>query len=64
VSTRWVTPDQRVIDVINITWPSRGGVTGPQFRIRDIHGHWLGRAVTVPELEEKLGVTIDKLEEL
>jgi hypothetical protein len=64
VTGKWVTPDRRVVDVITIRYPGSGAKAGPQFRIRDIHGHHLGSAFTVPELEEKLGTTLDQLEEI
>lgn len=61
---RWVTPDKRVVDYINITHPGSGTRPGPQFRLRDIHKHYLGTAYTVQELQDRFGIELATLEEI
>lgn len=59
---RFITPDKRVVDTIKISYPGSGETAGVKFRIRDIHGHWLGTARTEAELIEKLGCDLADLE--
>lgn len=60
MTARWVTSDRRVVDSIYVKYPGSGAVAGPQFRVRDIHGHPIGTARTVADLEA-LGIDLTDL---
>jgi hypothetical protein len=64
MANRWVTPDKRVIDYIDLKYPGSGSKAGPQFRLRDIYKHYLGTAYSVEELKEKFDIDLATLEEI
>lgn len=65
MTARWVTSDRKVVDVIYVKYPGSGAVAGPQYRVRDIHGHPIGSGTvkTVAELSA-LGIDLADLEEI